>query len=196
MVIGSFYHVSPIVKLSNGLLVAAYVVLVYVQQRRLISLWIAVGIIAYTWLIALAALEMSNLLWQTLLPGLLLIILAQMKANSQHTVMESSGIVLILIGAAAGVDRAQLISTASLPLALVVIGLVVYGYIVGRHVPFATGLALIAGGVVYTIAKINVWLIPLAGGLVLMLGTLVVEVQRERVEQFVTAWTTRWKAWK
>jgi hypothetical protein len=196
MVIGNFYQVGPLLKIGNGLLLASYAMLVYTQQRRLILLWPAIGITSYTWLIVLSTLELNSTFWQVLLPGLLLIILAQIKDNPQHTAMEGTGVVVLLIGAAAGVNRAELISAASLPLALGVIGLLVYGYIAGRHIPFATGLFFIAGSVIYLIAKINVWLIPLAGGLVLMLGTLAIEVRRENVERFITAWAARWKAWR
>ncbi|HLA45798.1 MAG TPA: hypothetical protein VJZ27_20285, partial [Aggregatilineales bacterium] len=64
----------------------------------------------------------------------------------------------------------------------VLTGLLVYGYLAGRRMPFVVSLSAIGGGVVLGMMTINPWLLPLSAGIVIVAGVLLMETQRPLLE--------------
>ena len=60
-----------------------------------------------------------------------------------------------------------------------------------RPVPFVGVLVIVVGGVVFLIFRVNPWLIPLAAGLLLLGGAVLLEVSHEQVKRWLAFWIER-----
>jgi len=88
---------------------------------------------------------------------------------------------------------------ATIPLVvfgLYLVGLVVYGVLAGRRVPFIGALAVFGGGLAWKVVAINFWLAPLAVGLLAIAAVLLMEINPAAVEQRLSAWRLQWQQWE
>jgi hypothetical protein len=195
LIIGSFYHVNAAIKIANGLLLTAFAALVYRQQRRQDWLWATLGMAWYCWWTLVAALGTNSILWHTLPVGVILLAVARMIGEPHDGLVEIVGTLALVAGGLSTVDRMHLLSSASLLLIVHLLGLVVYGYLARRRLPFISASVLLTLGLLYVVVRINPWLIPLLGGVLLIAATLLVEVRHELAEGWVTGWVERWRQW-
>ncbi len=193
LVLGPAYPVSPALLLLNGMLLVLYGASAYLRQRREFWVWTTLAIAGYCWAFLLETLHLNHLLWQTIPMGLTLLAAARFTRN---TFAEFAGTFILIAGSALSLDRTTLVALPTFVLAVHLLALVAYGYIGGRRVPFVSGVALLTGGLLFTILKIDVWLIPLVGGLLLIGGALFVETQHTLAETWLSRWLTHWQAWE
>lgn len=180
---------------ANAALLTGFFALGYTRRRAVGWLWGALVLGCVTWAMLLAWLGVSGLLWITLPLSIVLMALAialDHPDDGAHA-LEILGIFLLLVSSAW--------VSSSLPGLVLLLGgellaLLLYGCVVGRRVPFLAGLTLLTGGGIAGLLLLNVWLLPLASGLLLLGAALLLEVRREHVTQFVTAWRGRWHTWR
>jgi len=194
--IGTFYQVSAVIAVANGVALAIFAALLYSQQQRLVWLGSAVGMASISWLILLGSLGLHSPIWLTLPLGLVLLVLAKTINHPERINLEAIGSLIWFIGCVASLEPKQPLSLASLGAAVHLVSLIGYGLVFNRRIPLVTGLFLALGGVIYGISKINVWIIPLIGGLLLVSGALLLEVKRETAERVLGSWVTYWKRLK
>jgi hypothetical protein len=91
------------------------------------------------------------------------------------------------------VDMAQnsWLSWAAVGLLTQLAGLAAYGYRQRRPIPFVSVLLIVTGGLIVLVFRINPWLIPLAAGLLLLGGAVLLEVQQEQVRRWLVSWSER-----
>jgi hypothetical protein len=190
--VGTQYAI-PLELIVNSFLLAIFALLLYIRKHEIAWLWLAFGVAAYGWLILLQALGLNNPVWKTLPLGAALFILAR---ASGHKTLEYAGSVVWLVGTVLSLDRSHMVSLASLGAVVHPVCLVLYGYWDGKRSPFVSGVLVLLGGIVFIIFKVNPWLIPFGGGSLLLVTSLLFEVQREAVERWLSQGYTRWQQWK
>jgi hypothetical protein len=193
--LGGLYSGYAAMKIVTGLCLAMYAVLVYIQTRRLGWLWLALGVTWYTWAIALSQFGINGIVWQTLPIGAALMLMGK-RFYPKTLSFDLIGCGVLLWGVVVGLEKSNLMSPQGLVLVVYVIGLATYGYIAGRRIPFSLAMLVVGAGLLYIIAKLNIWFIPLGGGVLLMMGALLVEVRHATVEHWLELWRSRWQLWQ
>lgn len=194
--LGSFYPVDLGLRISNSLLLAVFAALVYAHRPHLAWLGASLFLLWHSWVLAANTMQLNSLLWHTIPTGVILLVLARVLRHPAYTVLECIGTVLLLLGSAAGLDWRNPMSSQSLMLVVHLFGLLVYGYLAGRRIPFASAVMIAGGGLVLVVARINIWLIPLGCGLLLLTVTIVTEAQGSLVERWMKGWVARWQHWR
>ncbi len=110
--------------------------------------------------------------------------------------LELAGILVWLLGSVCTTGRISLAAPTLLIVGLHVAALMLYGVIGSRRIPVIVASALLLGGLLWSLFRLNVWLIPLSGGVLLISSTLLVETRREVAEQWTIALLTRWRQWR
>ncbi len=192
----SLYLTAPELKLANSILLAAFAWLVYQQGRHLLWLAGALLVSVFSWQMVTRALNTDSLLLHSIPVGVILLWLGRAIQRPERALIESAGVIVLLVGAVFEGNFENALSLTSFVLAAHLLALLVYGFVAGRRVPFASAGVVVVGGVVALAARVNIWLIPLACGLFLLAGTIIAEAQGELAEHWVRGWLTRWQQWR
>jgi hypothetical protein len=185
------YGPKPVWFAANFLLFSLIALVIYRKTDRRLWIVLALGSGWLAWQQMLAALNLIGLQWNTIPFGILLLALARMTDRLDPRLSEILAVGLLALGSAADLVRSGPLSLAAVGLAVELIGLAVYGYGQRRAVPFISVVLIVTGGVLYAIFCINPWLIPLAAGLLLLVGAVLLEVYHERVRQWLVFWFER-----
>jgi hypothetical protein len=196
LVMSNFYHVSPFLQLGSSLLLTAYAIVVYIFHSRLEWLVTAALLAGYSWLVVGGTLHLGGGLWYSLPIGIGLLLAARKLQYGQALVVEGAGVTVLIAGAVMAAFRGSLDFTATLTIGSHLLGLIIYGFAMGRRIPFVAALTITLAGLGWSIARVNLWFIPLGAGVILLGITLLIEAQGELVERWVQGWLTRWNAWK
>jgi hypothetical protein len=191
-----FVHFSPVLRILNALLIAAFAAQIYRKRGRLVWLVVSFLVAWYAWAMAAAALGMTGVFAHTLPLGVALLVAARLINRPDYARLEWAGTLVLLGGAALNLDFENLLSVPMLLLGAHLLGLLVYGYGAGRRIPFASAGLLTLGGLIFALAAVNGWLIPLGCGLLLLGVAILVEAQGEAVKQWVEAAAARWRSWQ
>ncbi len=81
---------------------------------------------------------------------------------------------------------------APVPMALHIIGLTAYGWLTRRGLPFGIGVFFIGAALVFGVARVNIWLMPLFAGGGLITLSLIKETRRDWLDSARTAYRTHW----
>ncbi len=180
-----------LVKLMPLVLIAAWCFLSYWQNRKVGYIGLALMPITLMWLNFI-----PNELPVSLPIGITLMFMARRMTSRHSNLIELAGVMILLLGAVNGLDRRALLSLPTILFVAQVIIVVMYGTLGGRRIPFAAAGMVLAVGLVAGIAMINLWLIPLAGGGLLIGVALFVESQHKAAESITLAVKSHWQAWK
>jgi hypothetical protein len=180
----------------NGALLTALSVLIYQRQRRIIWLGAGAGIAWLTWLFGLNAIGLVGTQWHTIPMVILLLGVARMMPAKSAAAVEGTGVALLLVAGLSAARSDGVLSAAGIGLSLQVVALVAYGFWFQRRIPFLAGALILASGMVIALFKFNFWLTLLFAGIALLGGALIMEVQRESVEQWLNSWKTRLQQWQ
>jgi|GEM_PF-881454 len=189
------YHYDHAMIIINGVLLTAWAWLTYTRRRQVAELLFALLVSGCLWLMVTQGLHVNNALIYSVPAGIGLLFLARIIRRPENTFLEIAGVLFLLVGASAGINLSNPLSLPTVILIAHVVCLLVYGYLAGRRIPFMIAAVVISGGVIGIAAKINLWLIPLASGLMLLTATIVLEAQREMVESWLQQWRGRWQQW-
>ncbi|MBI5957100.1 MAG: hypothetical protein HY866_00090 [Chloroflexi bacterium] len=190
--ISLLYPIQTIWFVFSMLLFSLSCLILFRREGRLMWLVFAVGLVWTAWLVMLSRLGLSGLQWHTIPFGLLMLIMARAVRRIDPGFTELLAVGMMLYGAAIDVNlRGGVFSLAGLIAALQLIGLFVYGYRAQRPTPLAITLSIGAGGLLWMILKINLWLIPLFAGVLLLAVAVLLEVERARVERWWIDWQRR-----
>lgn len=196
--------------LLNGLLLMAVIVVILWHRRRGDLLLLLVGLWWLNWALVLDGLGLSGILWHAIPLGMVCIALSRVLYLPNTRSLEALAVVvpvvgLVLEGNVSGsvfvplttaglyLDGFALVSLASVGLYLV--GVMVYGALAGRRLPFACPLVMIGGGLAWQVVTINFWLAPLAVGLLAIGAVLLLEINPGMVEQRLARWVRQWQQW-
>lgn len=181
------YPCSPLWFAATSLLLSLTLALVFWRTRiiRWAGAALALGWLA--WVALLAALGATGVLWHTLPPGIGLLIFARWPRLNDPAPVEIGGIGLLLCGSVIDFQEHGMVLSTAVLLAVQLVGLMVYGWAKGRALPFLSGLVVILGGLLWVMAQVSLWLIPLAAGLFLLGGAVLLEVERERLAHWVSS---------
>jgi hypothetical protein len=185
----------PLLKIATGVCLAIYAVSVFAHTKRLGWLWVALGLTWYTWANLLWQFGLTSVVWQTLPLGAAVMLMGKCFYPKTPG-FDLIGCAVLLGGTGVSLDKSNLVSLLGLVLVLHVFGLGVYGYMAGRRIPFSLGMLSFCTGLLYAIARLNIWFIPLGGGIVLMMGALLIEVRHASIEYWLNGWRSRWQTWQ
>jgi hypothetical protein len=173
------------------LLFCLIVLVIYRKVGRPMWLFAALGAGWLAWFQLLVAFDLTGLQWHTVPFGILLLVVARIfdRFDPHHT--EILAIALLMFGSAMDITQKGWLSWAAAGLLVQLAGLAVYGYRQRRLVPFVSVLLIVTGGLIFLVFRINPWLIPLAAGMLLLGGAVLLEVQHERVRRWLVFWSER-----
>lgn len=165
---------------------------VYGRTGRVHWLLLALGFAWITWAGVLHMLGLSGAQWHTIPLGIVLLASAVWIERLDWSFTEIAGVGVMLLGGARDIVAAGTMLSFAMPVMILQLaGLLLYGYIQRRIVPFGSVIVLALGGAVIGLLWINPWFVPLAGGVMLLTGALILEVQREWVVGQITFWRAR-----
>lgn len=191
MIVSLAYIPNPVWFVTTCLLLSAASFLNFSKDRRLRWAVTALNLDGLAWCYLLRQWGASGYQWYTASFGILVLTLVRIAKPTSSELIEYAAIGLMAYGGAVDISTHGAWSLAAAGTALQIVGLLLYGYLAQRKVPFLSALELLLAGLIGLIFMINPWLIPLAAGLLLLSGAVVLEVERERLER----WLSRWPQW-
>jgi len=190
------YYPLPEPGIANSILLAAFAWLMYWQGRHLLWLAGALLISVFSGHLVARTLNTDSFFLYSIPLGVILLWQGRVIHRPERALIESAGVIALLVGAVFEGNFENALSLTSFVLAAHLLALLVYGYVAGRRVPFACAAMLVIGAIILLVARVNIWLIPLACGLLLLAGTILAEAQAEVAERWVRGWVTRWQEWR
>jgi hypothetical protein len=96
-----------------------------------------------------------------------------------------------LFGSATDIYRAGMASWATVGLSAQLLALAAYGYRERRPAPLVSAVLVAIGGIAFALFMITPWLIPFAAGVALLAGAVLLEAHQERVGAWCAFWRQR-----
>lgn len=193
--VGEINHLTFVVL---GGLVTLYTALCFSNTRHVYWMLLTVLSGSAVWGMGLAMLGWFEPHLFALPAALLFLLGAQWIRHGDGKLLEIMGSIIPLFLAALHVLNA-FSTSGSLRFAYaggLIVLLAGYGVLVGRRIPFTLAAgAIVLGALVYGV-RVNVWLVVLVGGVGLMGSALLIEVQRERIDDWLQRANTVWGTWR
>jgi hypothetical protein len=185
------YSDAPGWFIANCVLFSLFSIAIFLKDRR--PRWIALAIGAgwLAWFQLLIALDLRGLQWHTIPLGLLLLALARAVKGTNSRATELLAIDALLFGSATDIYRAGLVSWATVGLIAQLLALAAYGYRERRPAPLVSAVLVVIGGIAFALFMITPWLIPFAAGVALLAGAVLLEAHQERVGAWCAFWRQR-----
>ncbi|MBL8133753.1 MAG: hypothetical protein JNL42_17960 [Anaerolineae bacterium] len=193
---GGFAYVNQIAKV---LFLASLVLIVFLRE----PLWRlgAVVVIWCAWWLTLYGVKLDGVALQNIPVALTLLLIAHFDQAGRAS-LETLAIGLLAYVTAAqsavtpadapSADRALIWLTGG----AAAVGLALHGTIFHRRRTFLSGTIVLLFGILFLTARLNPWLIPLAGGVLLLTASRIVETQRDAAAARIAQMTTAWRGWR
>jgi hypothetical protein len=197
IVIASLYpSVHPLTTIVCALMIAVYTGSVFLRRRQFAWLVITLGTFAYGWLLMLDAGHLSGSAWRTIPLALALFLVAEAIDTPYRMHFQFVGSLTLVFGAYLSINWHNFYPPTLLVAALHLGLLIGYSLIYRRRIPLLHVLVVSTVGLIFVIVKINVWLAPFLGGVLLIGIALFVEIQRERADHWVNTLVSLWSKWQ
>lgn len=171
--------------LSFGLLVALCVV-IYWQTRKVGFLGLALIPMTIGW----ALIAPRCLHWFPV--GLGLLVIGRQMRSRYFAVVEYAGAAALVLATFVETDLLNISLSEHWLTVVVILALLAYGIVGARRIPFALSGASVIGGLLAILGNINLWLIPLGGGILLIGAAVFIESQRETARQLGEIMRIQW----
>jgi hypothetical protein len=167
----------------------------FLKFHRLLNCFVGLVLLWMSWAVLLGMIGATSIYWHTIPLGIVMLLLAKQSDVLNRNGFEVYGILVLLFGSINDLTERGITFSSLVMLAGIVFGLLLYGYIAGRRIPFGVGVTLMLGGSAFQLYRLNPWLLPLMVGGVLIGGVLLLEVRRQWVEGWLLGWTNRLRTW-